>query len=213
MTSSDVYFLTSETFSIDAMLTRVTMLPRDDRWDAMARGALRDDLYAVLESLTRSVLEVSNPRHDAQARLAEWSELNADALGRARAALGGIERMSHAGIAALSVALRTLRTVTKPASSGAAAPVPAQAAPVTAPKAADEPGHRGEGCADDGHLQEGHLQEGRGQEGSRDEGSQGRLEDRACREGRGPEGTGHEEGRRQAGRVRDEEGRRLTTLE
>ena len=79
-----VYFLTSETFSIDAMLTRVTMLPRDDRWDAMARGALRDDLYAVLESLTRSVLEVSNARHDAAARLAEWSELNADALGRAK---------------------------------------------------------------------------------------------------------------------------------
>ena len=60
-----VYFLTSETFSIDAMLTRVTMLPRDDRWDAMARGALRDDLYAVLESLTRSVLEVSTARRDA----------------------------------------------------------------------------------------------------------------------------------------------------
>ena len=83
-----VYFLTSETFSIDAMLTRVTMLPRDDRWDAMARGALRDDLYAVLESLTRSVLEVSNARHDAASRLAEWSDLNADALGRARARSG-----------------------------------------------------------------------------------------------------------------------------
>jgi glutamate dehydrogenase len=118
-----VYFLTSETFSIDAMLTRVTMLPRDDRWDAMARGALRDDLYAVLESLTRSVLDVSNARHDAAGRLAEWSDLNADALGRARAALGGIERMSHAGIAALSVALRTLRTVTKPAASGQPVPV------------------------------------------------------------------------------------------
>ncbi len=128
-----VYFLTSETFSIDAMLTRVTMLPRDDRWDAMARGALRDDLYAVLESLTRSVLEVSRPREDARARLAEWSELNADALGRARAALGGIERMSHAGIAALSVALRTLRTVTKPASSGAPAPAPASASDQPAP--------------------------------------------------------------------------------
>jgi glutamate dehydrogenase len=93
----------------------------------MARGALRDDLYAVLESLTRSVLEVSNPRHDAAARLAEWSELNSDALGRARAALGGIERMSHAGIAALSVALRTLRTVTKPASSGQPAPAQVEA--------------------------------------------------------------------------------------
>ncbi|NUO34815.1 MAG: NAD-glutamate dehydrogenase [Dermatophilaceae bacterium] len=132
------YFLTSETFSIDAMLTRVTMLPRDDRWDAMARGALRDDLYAVLESLTRSVLEVSNPRHDARARLAEWSELNADALGRARAALGGIERMSHAGIAALSVALRTLRTVTKPAASGQPAPVQVQVAQASAQPGAEK---------------------------------------------------------------------------
>ncbi|WP_330474211.1 NAD-glutamate dehydrogenase [Terrabacter sp. C0L_2] len=123
-----VYFLTSETFSIDAMLTRVTMLPRDDRWDAMARGALRDDLYAVLESLTRSVLDVSDPRHEAATRLAEWSELNADALGRARAALGGIERMSHAGIAALSVALRTLRTVMKPAASGQPTPVAVESA-------------------------------------------------------------------------------------
>jgi glutamate dehydrogenase len=69
------------------------------------------------------VLEVSNPRHDAATRLAEWSDLNADALGRAKGALGGIERMSHAGIAALSVALRTLRTVTKPAASGLASPV------------------------------------------------------------------------------------------
>ena len=128
-----VYFLTSETFSIDAMLTRVTMLPRDDRWDAMARGALRDDLYAVLESLTRSVLEVSSADHDAAGRLAEWSDLNADALGRARAALGGIERMSHAGIAALSVALRTLRTVTKPASSGLPAPDPAASSDQPAP--------------------------------------------------------------------------------
>ncbi|MEO7752544.1 MAG: NAD-glutamate dehydrogenase [Terracoccus sp.] len=114
-----VYFLTSEAFSIDAMLSRVTMLPREDRWDALARGALRDDLYAVLESLARSVLEVSRRGDDAPERMAQWSDLNADALARARTALGGIERMSHAGIAALSVALRTLRTVTKPASSSA----------------------------------------------------------------------------------------------
>jgi glutamate dehydrogenase len=116
-----IYFLTSETFSIDAMLSRVSMLPRDDRWDAMARGALRDDLYAVLEALVRSVLDVSDPEGTPEERIAEWSELNADALARARGSLGGIERMSHAGIAALSVALRTLRTVTRPAASSAPA--------------------------------------------------------------------------------------------
>ena len=114
-----VYFLTSETFSIDAMLARVTMLPRDDRWDAMARGALRDDLYAVLESLTRSVLEVSNRRRGAgrAARGVVRAQRRRPEPGPG--ALGGIERMTHAGIAALSVALRTLRTVTKPAVFGA----------------------------------------------------------------------------------------------
>ena len=45
-----LYFVVSERFGIDLMLGRVTSLPRDDRWDALARGALRDDLYAVLES-------------------------------------------------------------------------------------------------------------------------------------------------------------------
>ena len=134
-----VYFLTSETFSIDAMLSRVTMLPRDDRWDAMARGALRDDLYAVLESLTRSVLEVSDRRSSPAERLAEWSQLNADALSRARGALGGIERMSHAGIAALSVALRTLRTVTKPAASTPAATMSAESAETDATPAVTPP--------------------------------------------------------------------------
>jgi glutamate dehydrogenase len=135
-----VYFATSETFSIDAMLGRVTMLPRDDRWDAMARGALRDDLYAVLHTLTRSVLEVSNRSNAPAERLAEWSELNADALSRARGALGGIERMTHAGIAALSVALRTLRTVTKPAaSSPPAAPVAQESA--SEPDASRPPTH------------------------------------------------------------------------
>ena len=55
----------SERFGIDAMLTQVTRLPRDDRWDALARGALRDDLYAVLESLTRSVIDASDAGADA----------------------------------------------------------------------------------------------------------------------------------------------------
>jgi len=112
-----VYFATSEQFGIDAMLTRVTKLPRDDRWDALARGALRDDLYAVLESLTKSVLESSTAGSTPGERIAAWSEANAESLTRTRAALAGIERLESPGIAALSVALRTLRGVIR---SGAA---------------------------------------------------------------------------------------------
>ncbi|WP_295697702.1 NAD-glutamate dehydrogenase [Lapillicoccus sp.] len=106
-----VYYYCSEKFSIDDMLTRVSKLPRDDRWDALARGAMRDDLYAVLESLTRSVLATSSAGLAPAKRFDEWADANKDALARARTALGGIERLDHAGIAALSVALRTLRGI------------------------------------------------------------------------------------------------------
>ncbi len=112
-----VYFASSEQFGIDSMLTRVTKLPRDDPWDALARGALRDDLYAVLEALTKSVLDGSSSSSTPQGRIAAWSEANAESLNRTRMALSGIERLENPGIAALSVALRTLRGVIR---SGAA---------------------------------------------------------------------------------------------
>ena len=112
-----LYFVLSERFGIDGMLSRVTNLPRDDRWDALARGALRDDLYAVLESLVRSVIDASTTGAEPAKRYAQWADANSESLTRAKAALHGIERLDKPNIAALSVALRTLRSVIR---SGAA---------------------------------------------------------------------------------------------
>jgi glutamate dehydrogenase len=106
-----VYYYASEKFGIDGLLTRVSKLPRDDRWDALARGAMRDDLYAVLESLTRSVLVASDGGDAPAKRFEYWADVNRDALKRAKTALHGVERLDNAGLAALSVALRTLRSV------------------------------------------------------------------------------------------------------
>ncbi|PKW27141.1 NAD-glutamate dehydrogenase [Phycicoccus duodecadis] len=110
-----LYYLVSERFGIDAMLGKVTRLPRDDRWDALARGALRDDLYAVLESLTRSVLDASEGTgsHDPEELYALWATANEDSIQRAKAALSGIVRLDAPNIAALSVALRTLRSLVR----------------------------------------------------------------------------------------------------
>jgi glutamate dehydrogenase len=112
-----LYYAISEQFGIDAMLSRVTRLPRDDRWDALARGALRDDLYAVLESLTKSVLDSDFPNANPQERILAWSEANSESLARAKVALSGIERLESPGISALSVALRTLRGVIRSGSA------------------------------------------------------------------------------------------------
>ena len=47
-----VYFALSDRFEVDKMLNRITELPRDERWHALARMALRYDLYGALAGLT-----------------------------------------------------------------------------------------------------------------------------------------------------------------
>jgi glutamate dehydrogenase len=109
-----LYYLASESFGIDEMLNKVTRLPREDTWDALARGALRDDLYSVLEALTRSVIETSGAAGvgpDPEGQWLAWQEANETSVERTRTALAGIKRMESPNIAALSVALRTLRSV------------------------------------------------------------------------------------------------------
>lgn len=108
---AESYYLLSETFGIDELLILVTRLPREEQWDGMARGALRDDLYATLQSLTSSVLEREGA--DAHARFAEWSREHDEAVERVQTQLAGIRQLSSPGVAALSVALRTLRSVTR----------------------------------------------------------------------------------------------------
>jgi glutamate dehydrogenase len=112
-----VYFATSEQFGIDVMLTRVTKLPRDDRWDSLARGALRYDLYAVLKALATSVLDSTASGLAPKERTLAWSQTNAESLARANAALAGIQRLDNPGISALSVALRILRGVIRSGSA------------------------------------------------------------------------------------------------
>ncbi|GAB78365.1 glutamate dehydrogenase [Austwickia chelonae] len=108
-----VYFATSEHFGVDGMLGRVAELPRKNRWDALARGAMRDDLYSALESLTRSIVTSTELSQEAPQRLASWLETNAAAMERTRAALSGIDDLEQPGLAPLSVALRTLRGVAR----------------------------------------------------------------------------------------------------
>ncbi len=114
-----VYYQCSERFGIDAMLTRVSRLPRDDRWDAL--GPARDARRPVRRPRLahRAVLATSGAGGTPAERFEQWASANKDALTRARTALDGIERLDTAGIAALSVALRTLRSVLRGAAQNA----------------------------------------------------------------------------------------------
>ncbi|KQX65644.1 NAD-glutamate dehydrogenase [Angustibacter sp. Root456] len=114
-----MYFMLSERFQVDTMLGLITRLPRDDRWDALARAALRYDLYAALEQLTVSVLTTSDDGLDTEKRIAEWERSNRATLDRVRDMVGEVSHLDRTGIAALSVALRGLRGVVRSNSASA----------------------------------------------------------------------------------------------
>jgi glutamate dehydrogenase len=105
-----LYFYLSERYGADTMLERISQLERGDRWQALARGALRDDLYAALEALTRSVLS-RDGGGSVEERTAAWERENAVQLARTRQTIQEMETLERVELAPLSVALRSLRSV------------------------------------------------------------------------------------------------------
>jgi NAD-specific glutamate dehydrogenase len=58
-----LYFTLSDRYDMDRTLLRITALPRGDRWTALARQALRSDLYQAIASLTSTVIESTDASH------------------------------------------------------------------------------------------------------------------------------------------------------
>ena len=96
---------------------RIDALPRQDRWQTLARAALRDDLYGQQAGLTAGVLRDTNGDLDASARIEAWVEKNKVATERFVQVLRDIGASGNFDLSTLSVALRELRNLA--ASSGA----------------------------------------------------------------------------------------------
>jgi glutamate dehydrogenase len=106
-----LYFTISERYEVDRFLGRITALPRGDRWSALARSALRSDLYGALASLTAKVVRATPEGGQPADRVATWEDRYAEGLGRARATLAEIGAQETFDLATLSVALRVIRTL------------------------------------------------------------------------------------------------------
>jgi glutamate dehydrogenase len=105
-----LYYTVSASFNGDAHLTRITDLPRQNRWQSLARSALRDDLYTTMADLTADVLRTTSPEAP-QDRLAAWEAEHAGAVSAARGRLKEISSGEVFDLAALSVVVRTVRSV------------------------------------------------------------------------------------------------------
>jgi glutamate dehydrogenase len=108
--TAEVYFDLAERLQITRLRDRITALPRDDRWNTMARAALRDDLYAAHAAITRHVLQVTGPGSPEE-RLADWARRNEPAVQRSGQTLTEIWESDRFTVAMLSVAVRAIRTL------------------------------------------------------------------------------------------------------
>ncbi|SCF09259.1 NAD-glutamate dehydrogenase [Micromonospora mirobrigensis] len=107
-----VYFVLSDRFRVDSLLSKISLLPREDRWQTLARMALRYDLYAALAALTGEVLDSTADSLPPHERVQEWEQSNATSIHRAVRAMGEFDE-SRADLAALSVLLRQIRTLVR----------------------------------------------------------------------------------------------------
>lgn len=106
-----VHFGLGERLGIPLLVGRILELPRDDRWQTMARAALRDDLYAVHAQLTEQVLTRTNPEASPTDRIEEWAEANQVVFDRAGATLAEIGADEYVDLARMSVGLRVVRSL------------------------------------------------------------------------------------------------------
>jgi glutamate dehydrogenase len=108
---AEVYYDLADRLRITQLMDRIIELPRADRWQSMARAAIREDLYAAHAAVTADVLAAGNGTSTPQQRFQLWEEKNAALLGRARTTLEEIHSSDSFDLANLSVAMRTMRTL------------------------------------------------------------------------------------------------------
>ncbi|WP_179665712.1 NAD-glutamate dehydrogenase [Nocardioides panaciterrulae] len=104
-----VHFALGERLGLSALTQRILALPREDRWQTMARAALRDDLNAVHAQLTAQVLRTTSSEESAPARIAAWEDQDSVVVPRAAGTLEEICVDEAADLARLSVGLRVVR--------------------------------------------------------------------------------------------------------
>jgi glutamate dehydrogenase len=109
--AAEVYFALGSRLELHWLRDRIVELPRETRWEAMARAALRDDVYAEQAALTAEVLRAGPDGPSASARVESWLSQNAGAVGRCLQVLSDIRAAATPDLARLSVGVREIRNL------------------------------------------------------------------------------------------------------
>jgi glutamate dehydrogenase len=105
-----VYFAIDDRLELHSLRERIAALPRAERWEALARRALWEDLLGEHRALTSDVLRESGDGPGA-ARLSKWITHNAVAVERCVQVLADVKAGGTSDLATLSVAVREIRNL------------------------------------------------------------------------------------------------------
>jgi glutamate dehydrogenase len=112
-----LHFLIGGRLSLHWLRDRIATLPRENRWQAMARAALRDDLFTLHAELTADILRHGEAGEPADARLDDWIEANRPQVERCLSILGDIRAGGTYDLTTLAVAMRELRNLIQAAAA------------------------------------------------------------------------------------------------
>jgi glutamate dehydrogenase len=110
-TVAQVYFTLGGRLKLHWLRGHVEALPRDNRWQTLARAALRDDLYDQQAELTAEILRSTPDDLPAAERIEAWVDANRALVERTVQVLTDINASGSFGLATLSVALREIRNL------------------------------------------------------------------------------------------------------
>jgi glutamate dehydrogenase len=110
-TVAGTYFALAERLHLDWLREQIGALPRDTRWDALARDALRENFFTQHSRLTAEVIRVTDPGEAASERIDNWLRRNAAQARRCEQILAEIQTTSTSDLARLSVAVREIRNL------------------------------------------------------------------------------------------------------
>ncbi|RKZ41294.1 MAG: NAD-glutamate dehydrogenase [Gammaproteobacteria bacterium] len=104
-----VHFLLGTRLKLHWLRAHIGKLPRDTRWTALSRSALRDELYRTHRQLTTVVLQNDDNDIAPDALLSKWMETKS--IERCQNVLSDLSCIKKPDLSMLSVALREIRNL------------------------------------------------------------------------------------------------------
>jgi glutamate dehydrogenase len=110
-TVMETYFHLGARLELNWLREQILELPRANRWEALARAALRDDLGSLHRALTQEVLGAGAPGARSSVAIEAWSRRNGAAIERCLGMLADIKASRMYDTTTLPVALREVRNL------------------------------------------------------------------------------------------------------